>query len=90
MSAVEQHQHQWRRISHFDLCHSFTSNYVCECGAQRTITIERDPNDAEGMAFMWLDPDGAETGVEGGCGRCRELIAGALPQTRDYITEATA
>lgn len=89
MTTVEQHQHQWRRIVHMDLCHSYTDNFVCECGAQHTRTIERDPNEEGGMAYMWLDPDGEETGVEGGCARCRALIAGATPETRSYTTEAS-
>lgn len=80
------HVHAWRMVMHLDSCHSFQSNYSCDCGATRATYAERNVQD-DPYSIVWMDPHGEETGVEGGCARCRELLAGEPPVHSDETVE---
>lgn len=83
---TETHVHQWSMVTHWDSCHAFGTSYACACGATASTESERDVKFDE-YAVVWLDPDGEETGREGGCQRCRELLAGAEPLHRESVME---
>jgi hypothetical protein len=94
---VSTHVHRWKVLMHTDGCHSFSSSYLCNCGAQRLEMAERDVG-ADPWSMIWMEPvyemvDRDERGryvkpheVEVACFRCNELKAGAKPRSIRQVT----
>lgn len=66
-----EHLHRWEPVVHWDGCHFYGWRYVCECGYQRELTLERSADDAWSAVWM-LDEEGKPM-----CERCAALMAGA-------------
>jgi hypothetical protein len=69
------HSHTWRFVAQIDGCHWQRFTYTCPgCGAWRSDTVELD-----------LTDDGFRARANGGCGRCRYLLAGGERFPRESV-----
>jgi hypothetical protein len=73
-AQTESHTHQWRMMMHLDRCHEYTTTYTCACGAQASVTNERDLL-ADPYSAIWMDEEFNDPDEP--CERCKELRAGA-------------